>query len=221
MKAADEAEEFSAGTAILLNEWLGQRKADILGLRRAIYQDGKLRITQEKTGVIVTLNVRIVPHLHARLEAELQRSKAKNPDSEFVLLTRTGLAWSENKFAALVKTLRDPLEKKYPGLSLCTFMTLRHTAVTRMFEAGLEIPAIAAISGHSLESCEAILDRYGIRTALLADRALQQRYEFELTKENSNVHFIDNSTGETPQKLNVRLDSELNKTQKPEERCVP
>jgi integrase len=54
-----------------------------------------------------------------------------------------------------------------------TFHDLRGTAVTRLAEAGCEVPEIATTTGHSLADVEAILDvRYLGRTTKLAVSAV-------------------------------------------------
>jgi integrase len=51
-----------------------------------------------------------------------------------------------------------PIDKA--GITGLNFHDLRGTAVTRMAEAGCPVPAIAAITGHSLRDANAIMDRY-------------------------------------------------------------
>src|SRR3546814_9370467 len=46
---ADEMGRWSVGTAVILNEWIGQREGDVLGMLRSAYQDGALRFEQSKT----------------------------------------------------------------------------------------------------------------------------------------------------------------------------
>ncbi len=194
VKAADEEGLHSVGTAILINEWLGQRKSDILFMRQEFYNNGELTIDQAKVeDAVVVLNVALVPHIHARLEEELARTQKIAPNSPYIIVNQTGYRWNEGLFTAAVKQLREKVAVQFPKMQACTFMTLRHTAITRMFEAGLETPLIAAISGHSLESCDAIIDRYGIRTKRMAERALEQRYQYELQNEKSNVRHFSKS----------------------------
>jgi integrase len=45
-----------------------------------------------------------------------------------------------------------------------TFHDLRGTAVTLLAEAGCDVPQIAAITGHTLRSASAILEKYLPRT---------------------------------------------------------
>ena len=48
------------------------------------------------------------------------------------------------------------------------FMYLRHTAVTRLAEAGCTPQDIAGVTGHSLQAIDQIIDIYLVRTAKLA-----------------------------------------------------
>ena len=59
------------------------------------------------------------------------------------------------------------------------FMHLRHTAVTRLAEAGCTTPEIAAISGHGLATVEKILELYLVRTSTMADNAFAKRLLIE------------------------------------------
>src|SRR3546814_12483594 len=52
---ADEMGRWSVGTAVILNEWIGQREGDVLGMLRSAYQDGALRFEQSKTKVDIDL----------------------------------------------------------------------------------------------------------------------------------------------------------------------
>jgi integrase len=60
-----------------------------------------------------------------------------------------------------------------------TEQRFHHTAITRLAEAGCSIPRIASITGHKLESCQSIIDRYLVRTSAMAREAFAQRLEYE------------------------------------------
>ena len=49
---------------------------------------------------------------------------------------------------------------------------LRRTAVTRLAEAGCEVPLIGAITGHSISSANQILETYLVRTHSMAKTAI-------------------------------------------------
>ena len=54
-------------------------------------------------------------------------------------------------------------------------MYFRHTAVTRLAEAGCPATLIRAITGHSLSTIEQILERYLVNTPALAAEAFKKR----------------------------------------------
>src|SRR3546814_10362479 len=68
---------WSVGTAVILNEWIGQREGDVLGMLRSAYQDGALRFEQSKTKVDIDLPVDLVPHLFQRMCEEAARWAAR------------------------------------------------------------------------------------------------------------------------------------------------
>jgi hypothetical protein len=52
------------------------------------------------------------------------------------------------------------------------FNDLRGTAVTLLAESGATIPEIVSITGHTLKSANAILEKYMARTRTLSDAAI-------------------------------------------------
>lgn len=182
--AADAAGRHSIGTAVVLNEWLGQREGDVLALKRAAYAGGRIAVTQAKTGARVELPVDLVAPLARRLEDELARQASRKvtalaPDRALLIDERTGRAWNTTTFIHAFAEVRAAAVQACPELEGLFFMHLRHTAITRLAEAGVEIPGIAAITGHSLASAQAIVDRYLVRTASLARGAFQKRLDAE------------------------------------------
>lgn len=190
----------SVGTAILLNEWLGQREADVLAFPP--WQGGPLVIQQSKTGRWVSLPVHQVPHLVARLKEDQARQvvvplkrQGEGPERPVLLRhERTGRAWKRHTFAHVFAEIRTaavaglPADEArglpaLPPMLICAgliFMELRHTAVTRQAEAGSDALAIGAITGHSEGSVRALLERhYLIRTAGLAESAFAARLKAE------------------------------------------
>ncbi len=187
--AADAMGRHSVGTAVALNAWLGQRQGDILAMSRAAYRDGQIAITQRKTGAEVALPVDLVPRLRQRLEAELARQEqAKVTATTIIVSETTGRAYATDNFKHVFAEIRsaavhtaETAGKTALAVELASlwFMHLRHTAVTRLAEAGCELPWIAAITGHTLTTCQAILDRYMVRTSAMAEAAFRRRLEHE------------------------------------------
>jgi len=65
------------------------------------------------------------------------------------------------------------------ALAELQFRHLRHTAVTRLAEAGVSDSRIASVTGHSPRSIVSIIDRYRVRTRIQSRQALRQRTTFE------------------------------------------
>lgn len=172
---------WSVGTAVVLNEWIGQREGDVLSLSRKVYSDGGLRFRQSKTGKEVYLPVDLVPKLARRLEEEAARWSDRNVlPTTLIASERTGRAYSVHAFGHVFREVRDAAAKERPDMADLWFMRLRHTAVVRLGEAGVNIPQIASITGHALSSANTILERYNIRTDKMARSAFQQRLDSEL-----------------------------------------
>lgn len=213
---ADAVGFHSIGTAVLLNEWLGQREGDLIELPRAAWQSGRgiVDVSQSKTGADVLLPLAMVPHLVARIEAELvnrERTIARHGGTilpvTLLVCETTGRAWTESYFQHTLKDIRtlltaDADERDWPGedaaerlaairqrlhnrpdliaeLAELVFKWLRHTAVTRLAEANVDLPGIASITGHSLRRVAEILDIYLVRTGKLARMAFAKRIEAE------------------------------------------
>lgn len=185
--AADAIGQHGIGTAVELNAWCGQRQADVLSWRRPeVTGDGRIRVTQAKTGAAVSLPVGIVPHLVERLAAEHGRAQARPVQSPYLVVDARGRPFKADHFrhtfaavrTAAANTARaagdEALAAEIEGVD---FMHLRHTAVARLAEAGCELAEIAAITGHTLTSCTQIIDRYLVRTERLAERAFQRRMD--------------------------------------------
>lgn len=182
----------SVGTAILLNAWCGQREADVLALPPWRAEAGALVLRQDKTKRRVALPVHLVPHLVARLEAEAARTDAVASLTHLLLHDRTGRPWNEHTFRHVFAEIRAAATRglpaegdapELPAMPACDalrFMELRHTAVTRLHEAGVDEQGIAGITGHAPGSVRAILDRhYLVRTSKAAERAFRARLQAE------------------------------------------
>lgn len=183
--AADADNHFSIGTALMLNEWMGQRPADVVGLLASAYQDGRILRQQNKTGVTVSLPVDDVPALKSRLDEQIARNRQSNRPSVYLLPTHTGAAYSVAWFSRVLGDIRDKaaaMPDAPEGIKDLVFKNLRHTAVTRLAEAGVPTPMIASITGHSFRTCEEIVDRYNIRTTKMAEQGFRLRLAAEAAK---------------------------------------
>lgn len=173
---ADRQNRHSIGTAVMLNEWLGQREGDLIAVPRAAYTRGEILFKQAKTGAEVRLPAGDVDKLKRRLAGELARQKRRRVEGLALILSETtGRAYTADNFRHVFAKIRDDAAQKRPRLAGLQFMTLRHTAVVRMAEAGSELPEIASVTGHSLKSVETILEHYLVRTRKLAKSAFARR----------------------------------------------
>jgi hypothetical protein len=201
--AADALGRHSIGTAVMLNEWIGQREGDVLRLPRSIWRAGSLQIRQSKTGVAVSLPIDAVPALSRRLADELARIDAHGwlaTPAQLIVDESNGHAYSADRFRHLFAAIRDDAAELQPSFAVdyllpgrrmedpdaftvrmtdLWFMHLRHTAVTRLEEAECDLSLIAAVTGHSHKSILTIIERYGRRTRKLAHLAFTRRLAAE------------------------------------------
>ena len=181
VRQADAMGYHSIGTAVFLNQWLGQRKGDIISLSATAYKNGKLYKKQSKTGAEVILPIDQVPELKHRMDAQIRHNRQSVIPSTVLIAGANGQPYSDRWFTQIFTNIRDAAADKHPELKIdkLVFKDLRHTAVTRLAEAGCSTPMIASITGHSFRTCEEIVDRYNIRTIKMAEEAFKMRLTAE------------------------------------------
>lgn len=181
VQTADRLGFYSIGTAVMLNEWLGQRRGDLLKMSMNAYRDGSLFIRQSKTNAEVILPVDMVPALKARIEEQIRQNKKTDSKRKIagtaLIQQRGGRPYTDEGFTSIFDRIRAESAKDMPSLKTLVFKDLRHTAVTRLAEAGAEIPMIAAVTGHTFRSCQDIVDRYNVRTSRMAQEAFRRRID--------------------------------------------
>ncbi|WP_439814011.1 tyrosine-type recombinase/integrase [Zavarzinia sp. CC-PAN008] len=171
----------SIGTAIIVNHWIGQREGDVLALPRTALVDGVFSVEQSKTGA--RIEVEDNPFVRRRVERELKRQKKRKVAGLTLLLCETtSQPWGEDYFRHCFADVRARAAKRLPSCKTLRFMHLRHTAVTRLSEAGCTPQQIAGVTGHSLARVEDIIDRYLVRTAALSREATDRRARHEAEK---------------------------------------
>lgn len=183
--AAEDEGYYSIGTAVHLNLWCGQREGDILAATRAEYRRGELRIEQSKTGAVVRLPIDRVPSLVARLEEQKQRNvmiaEQKHLQATTLLVCETtGRPWKVDHFRHKFADIRAVAMKATPSLATKTYMTLRHTVVVRLAEAGCEILEIASVTGHTPRTVATIIEKYHVATAKQSVNAFNKRLSSEV-----------------------------------------
>jgi integrase len=168
IKQADNAGLSSIGTAALISYETGQRRGDVLKLQKPRdYKDGRFTFAQNKTGKIVS--IRTTEQLRRRLDAL--------PAEQLMLVRNenTGNAWQEHVFCHKFREIADDA-----GLSGHIFMHLRHSAVNNLERAGNTLSQIAAVTGHSRETVQRMIDtHYGVdRDAEMADQAIKNLEDY-------------------------------------------
>ena len=184
VKTADAMGYFSVGTAVLLNEWIGQRPGDLLRLPMNKYRDGMFNIIQSKTGAEVNIPAGIIGKLDARIAEQIKRNKKHKVPSTCLIQQENGKPFRDDGFSKLFGKIRKKaIEQMDPERAAhfkqLVFQATRHTAVTRLAEAGCEIAEIASITGHTLQSCSKIIDTYLIRINRMAKNAFEKRKKME------------------------------------------
>jgi integrase len=139
--------------ALLMALWTGQRQGDLLKLSWKNY-DGtyiRLRQTKAKGGKGRRVTIPVGAPLKLALDAALKQKRS----AVTILTNSRGVPWTEDGF-------RTSWGKAFDKTSLgdLHFHDLRGTAVTRLALSNCTVPEIASITGHSMETVQAILDAH-------------------------------------------------------------
>jgi hypothetical protein len=209
VRAADALGRHSIGTAVVVNAWAGQREGDVLRLPRTLLDAGAVHLVQQKTGAAVRLPLADVPEVVARVAGELERLRARGVEATTLIVSEeTGRPYTSDDFRAWFRRVRDVASTGDAELGLPSapdflvdylvagrktdardayrvrldelwFMHLRHTAVVRMAEAGVDLVAIAAVTGHSEATVQQVVRHYAVKTRALAAGAFRRRLAHE------------------------------------------
>lgn len=195
VEAADRMGLYSIGTGMTLNYWLGQRVGDLIKVPPdPLDRDGWFRLRQNKTGTWVTIDASIVPQVVQRIQEERRRQRERGViGATLILCERDNKPYKRDRFIRTVAEVRAKVAEEWPAFDpdpkdllaeqiptkTLHFRFLRHTAVTRLIEAGVEVPMIANITGHSPATIYQILQSYQIHTAETTRQALARRVAFE------------------------------------------
>jgi integrase len=185
--AAVKMESMSIAVAVILNWWIGQRLTDVLALGHNFNPGDILEIVQSKTAGEVFLDMGAIREIADAIDALREDQRRRRLVGIKLLVDeRNGLTWTANRFAKEFAQVRAAAvgEALHAGrdrawvekhLASLTYMRLRHTAVTLLYEAGATLQEVASITGHTLQSVTQIVERYGQRTAKTARNAFAKR----------------------------------------------
>jgi integrase len=149
---------------------LGQRRADLVGLRFRQWNGHAFLIRQRKTNEFI--EVPVLPKFRDQMNALVWERKPE-PD-DFVLVDETSAPHTGDSF---YDAFREVVESaKLEDLWL---HDLRRTCVVRLARAGLTVPQICAITGHKLRSAHGILEHYLPRDSVMAAEGVKKLEEYE------------------------------------------
>jgi hypothetical protein len=158
-------------------------------------------LSQSKTDAAVILPVSLVPHLVARLQAMAARAAAAPIAATTAIVNhQTGKPYRLSTLERHFADIRAAVAEHTPRFA-CDYVPrgqdladehaftvpaarlqlrhLRHTAITRLNEAGCSSRLISTVSGHSEKSVVDILDTYVVRTRAGAALAFKTRLDHE------------------------------------------
>lgn len=168
----DAEQKLSGGikTAFMLGLYTGQRRGDILAMRWSSYDGQFITLTQQKTAE--PLAIPVAPALKAHLDSLTKQGP-------LIVVRENGHPWTEKGFETMFRRAVAKL-----GYGRLLFHGLRHTAATRMAEAGCSVFQIAAVTGHKDLNT---VRRYTKRAEQkkLAQAALAQVYDFASVQNTS------------------------------------
>lgn len=144
--------------AYLLAIYTAQREGDLLALPWSAYDGGTVSLRQSKTSEVIALPA--TARLRSTLDATPRRATV-------ILTDARGLPWRADWFRhSFARAMKSA------GIKGRRFMDLRRTAIVRLGEAGCTTGEIAAVSGHSIDYAQSILDTYLPRNSAMAAAAI-------------------------------------------------
>jgi len=171
IEAADSLGLPEIGDAVMLGLWTAQRQGDRLNFEHRGKINGRWHFRQSKTGAIVA--VPPSPELDQRMEqSRLRRHKAKIINPRVLLSEKLWRPFNADYYRKQFARVRNKAQEKSPLLKGFCDKDLRSTAITWMGLAGVDIPQICAVSGHTLQSANNILKHYLAMHPEMADTAI-------------------------------------------------
>lgn len=162
--------------ALILAIHTGQRYGDLIRLRWSDYDGESLSLVQSKGKTRVTV------HCTDALRAMLDTTPRQ---CAYILARADGRPWFTDKDNSPLskawhsrmteagfypKPFKDMTKDEKKGY--LHFHDMRGTAVTMLADAGVTVPQICAVTGHTLQSATRILEKYMARTAAMSKAAI-------------------------------------------------
>ncbi len=161
--AADHRHARTMISAMQLLRYTAQRPSDCLAMTGDNYTGDRVQLRQAKTATLVWVPA------HRDLRSFLDNERRADGDAHLIGGRTTRVPYTS--FILWFSEIR-----KAAGLDALDLQPrdLRRTAAVHLAEAGCTAPEIAAITGHSIEEAQRILDTYVPRTYDMAKNAMQK-----------------------------------------------
>jgi integrase len=145
--------------AFLFQILTAQRQSDMRAALWSNYNNGVIRVRQQKTKVLVDVPA---PEKLRKLLDSMERKSIN------MFVDENCKPWTKGKFGRHFSEAC-----KTAGLDGLQNRDLRRTAMVRLAEAGANVQGISAISGHAIDYCMRILETYIPRTFKMAEDAVR------------------------------------------------
>ncbi|MDO5648110.1 tyrosine-type recombinase/integrase [Paracoccus sp. (in: a-proteobacteria)] len=163
--------------AMILALHTGQRYGDLIRLEWSQYSGMTILLRQRKTKVLVPIHTsrslrQMLDGMPRQGENVLTRADGRPwfTDANDKALSKE---WSAHMIACGLRPQNYATLTQQEKSHFLRFNDLRGTAVTLLAEAGCEVPQIASITGHTLQSATRILEKYLAMTPALSRAAIQ------------------------------------------------
>jgi integrase len=177
VSACDAAGRTSLGTIALTMIESAQRLSDVVFMVYGRdYKDGHLHYIQSKTGKSVWLPCT------EKLKA---RYKAYPPHGIAMFINEcTGKQWTVSNVSHVARKILDEI-----GMEGYILKELRNSQTTYLLELGCEIPEMAAMTGHSLQTAQKMFDQHyaETRSKILAEKVVKRIDDFRKSNTKSNT----------------------------------
>jgi integrase len=160
--------------AFRLLEYTGQRPSDVLRMGWR-HDDGEfITVRQQKTGKLVEIYRGELGAMMDEWRGTLPALPATDAAPFATIVHQPeGRPYGMKQFDKLFRLVAD-----HAGLGDLQARDLRRTAVTRLYEAGCSEGLVSAITGHDIETCRRIIERYFVRTREASKQAITRLDEY-------------------------------------------
>lgn len=166
--------------AVALAVYTGQRQSTVLNMEWDDIRNGRINVKQSKTGAV--LSIPIHPELYGYLQESLSFEGR-------IVRNASGEAYTSDGFRTMYGRVASALKKAGLLRQDMTFHGLRHTAATRLADAGATDREIMAFTGHSQASMVGLYTA-GADQKRRADEGMRKLVGEEKTPESLETRLI-------------------------------